>query len=237
MSSFIDIYCDFDGTVTRGDTIDVLLEQLAVPSWRDIEARWERGEIGSRECMALQVPLIQGGWQAVLKVLDHVKIDPTFPKFAAWCRQNGIALRIVSDGIDRVIHHILKRENIVVDNVWANHLVEDENGTLQLTFPHAPQVLGCGSGLCKCKILGAGSTRPMKVVIGDGRSDFCWAADADLVYAKSKLLSHCRQNGIQCVAYDDFVAIRASLEEKVAAAAAGTLAPIPQFRPAIQAAS
>lgn len=162
MSSLIDVYCDFDGTITRGDTIDVLLEELADTAWHEIEERWVRGEIGSRECMALQVPLIRGGWAGVVKVLDKVKIDPTFPKFASWCRQNGVSLKIVSDGIDRVIHHILKREGIHVDNVWANHLVEDENQGLQLTFPHAPQVLGCGSGLCKCRILENGPSRPLK---------------------------------------------------------------------------
>ena len=220
MSSFIEVYCDFDGTITRGDTIDVLLEKLADPGWKAIEERWVKGEIGSRECMALQVPLIRGGWEAVLKVLDHVKIDPTFPKFASWCRQNGVALKVVSDGIDRVIHHILKREGIHVDNVWANHLVENEDKSLQLTFPYAPQVEGCGSGLCKCKILESGPVRPMKVVIGDGRSDFCWSATADLVFAKTKLLDHCKANGIAYVAYEDFHLIRNVLEEKVAAAGA-----------------
>lgn len=215
MSSFIDVYCDFDGTITRGDTIDVLLDNLAAPEWKVIEDRWVQGEIGSRECMALQVPLIKGGWDAILSVLDHVQIDPSFPKFAAWCRQSGLPLRIVSDGIDRVIHHILKRENIHVDCVWANHLVEDRDGTLSLTFPHAPQAVSCGSGLCKCKILSAGSDRTMKVVIGDGRSDFCWSADADIVFAKSGLLQHCRASQIQCVPYDDFQAIRMVLEEQL----------------------
>lgn len=215
MSSYIDVYCDFDGTITRGDTIDVLLERLADPAWQKIEERWVRGEIGSRECMALQVPLIRGGWEGVVSVLDHVKIDPTFPKFANWCRQNGVSLKIVSDGIDRVIHHILKRENIHVDNVWANHLVEAEDKSLQLTFPYAPQVAGCGSGLCKCRILENGPSRPLKVVIGDGRSDFCWSAEADLVFAKSKLLSHCKQNNIAYVAYEDFHSVRNVLQEKL----------------------
>ena len=79
MSSLMEVYCDFDGTITKGDTIDVLLEELAHPSWRDVEERWVRGEIGSRECMAQQVPLIQGGWSAVEKILDHVRIGGAYP--------------------------------------------------------------------------------------------------------------------------------------------------------------
>jgi 2-hydroxy-3-keto-5-methylthiopentenyl-1-phosphate phosphatase len=215
MSSLIEVYCDFDGTITKGDTIDVLLEELAHPSWKEVEQRWERGEIGSRECMAQQVPLIQGGWAAVEKVLDNVKIDGTFPKFAGWCRRNGVTLKIVSDGIDRVIHHILQREKIRVDNVWANHLIEGEDGRLELTFPHAPQVQGCGSGVCKCKILGMGSSRPLKVVIGDGRSDFCWAQEADMVFAKTKLLNYCETNDISYVAYEEFTSVRLTLKDKL----------------------
>ncbi|HEY9776216.1 MAG TPA: MtnX-like HAD-IB family phosphatase [Planktothrix sp.] len=215
MSNFVEVYCDFDGTITRGDTIDVLLDRLADPAWEQIEQRWVAGEIGSRECMSMQVPLIRGGWEAIREVLDGVQIDPTFPKFAKWCRQNGVSLKVVSDGIDRVIHHILKREGIHVDNVWANHLVEHENGSLELSFPHAPQVAGCGSGLCKCKILANGSSRYIKAIIGDGRSDFCWSADADVVFAKKSLLKHCRETGIKVTPYEDFTSVRAALQELI----------------------
>lgn len=232
MSNYLDVYCDFDGTITRGDTIDVLLERLADPSWQQIEQRWVKGEIGSRECMQLQVPLLRGGWNAIEKVLDDVQIDPTFPKFASWCRKNGVALRVVSDGIDRVIHHILKRENIRVDNVWANHLVEHADGRLELTFPHAPQIASCSSGLCKCKILASGASRYTKVIIGDGRSDFCWAADGDLVFAKKSLLKHCKETGIKAVQYDDFTSIRASLQELLTTAPASEQL-IPGLAPAI----
>lgn len=227
MNPPLEIYSDFDGTITRGDTIDVLLERLADPSWKEVEQRWERGEIGSRECMALQVPLLRGGWQAVTEVLDDVEVDPTFAGFAKWCRQQGIPLRVVSDGIDRVIHYLLARQGIKVDFVWANRLVEAQDGSLSLLFPYAvAEKKICGSGVCKCKIVG-NSRNPLKVVIGDGRSDFCWAGEADLLYAKSKLITHCQNNNLPYVAYEDFNAIRSSLEERLAE----LQPPVPQLVP------
>ena len=36
----------------------------------------------------------------------------------------------------------------------------------------------------------------MKLVIGDGTSDFCVAGKADFVFAKGKLVEHCRREGI-----------------------------------------
>lgn len=211
----VEVFSDFDGTVTQGDTIDVLLEEIGDPRWREIEQRWERGEIGSRECMALQVPLLRGGWKGIEKVLSKVKVDPTFADFASWCRQNGVPLRIVSDGVDRIIHHLLKREGIKVDYVWANHLNESPNGELSLTFPYAPTVNGCGSGVCKCKILDNGSSNSYKVVVGDGRSDFCWSGEPDLLFAKSKLLQYCKSNNIPCVQFDNFKAVRVVLEKQI----------------------
>ena len=51
----------------------------------------------------------------------------------------------------------------------------------------------------------------MKVVIGDGRSDFCIAGRADLVFAKGKLLALCRGNGTTHVPFNEFFEVTAEL--------------------------
>jgi 2-hydroxy-3-keto-5-methylthiopentenyl-1-phosphate phosphatase len=213
MATPIEIYCDFDGTITIGDTTDELLEALADPAWVEIEKRWEKGEIGSRDCMAQQVALIRGGWGAVQKVLDKVEIEPTFPKFASWCRRVGIPLRIVSDGLDRAIQYLLAREKIRVDFVWANRLQEGEDGAFSLLFPYSVSNKVCSSGVCKCNLLESKRGAPLRVVIGDGRSDFCWAPEADLLFAKSKLAQHCAQEKIEYHQFDDFLSIKSVLTE------------------------
>lgn len=232
----IQIFCDFDGTVTRGDTVDLLLETLADDAWKEIESRWVRGEIGSRECMAMQVPMIRGGWNAVLDVLETVEFDNSFATFVNWCRLRNIPISIVSDGIDRVIQHLLDREKIRVDHIWANHLVEtNEQGSLGLEFPKPWRRVVCPSGLCKCQVLDRAGTNPLKVVIGDGRSDFCWARNADILFAKDKLAKHCETNNISHLPYDNFVQIRVLLEELMsaseqpAASVSGAFADLPLF--------
>ncbi|MEZ4537363.1 MAG: hypothetical protein R3D26_20540 [Cyanobacteriota/Melainabacteria group bacterium] len=45
----LEIFCDFDGTITVGDTVDLLLEKLALPEWEALEL-WQKGEISSGEC-------------------------------------------------------------------------------------------------------------------------------------------------------------------------------------------
>jgi 2,3-diketo-5-methylthio-1-phosphopentane phosphatase len=211
----IEIVCDFDGTIARPDTVDQILEALADPSWRLIEARWRRGEIDSRECMDSQVRLLSGGWAAIESFLEErVRLHPSFRPFAAWCERCGIPLRIASEGIDRVIHHLLRREQVSVASVWASRLVACDDGTLGLDFSHAIGRTHCGARLCKCELLNVKPARPFSVLIGDGRSDFCAAGRADLVFARTGLLRHCRAQKIPYIPFESFDSVRRLLEER-----------------------
>ena len=205
------IYCDFDGTVTQGDVIDMLLTELADPSWRLIEAEWEQGLIGSRECLARQISLIRGGWPAIEQRLRHVHLDPTFPAFAAWCKAKSLPLYLVSDGLERVINALLARARVTVDAVWANRLDESPTGELSIRFPYPTVDSSCLAGLCKCRVMTHQVGDALRVVIGDGRSDWCVAQRAEWLFAKSQLLVHCRAQGIACSAFENFDTIRLAL--------------------------
>src|SRR2546430_16990676 len=102
----MEIICDFDGTIARPDTVDELLEALADPAWRAIEERWRRGEIDSPECMARQIPLLPGGWNAIARLLDDR--DPLHPAFAPvppWVASHGIHLPLTTQGHTPRVHH------------------------------------------------------------------------------------------------------------------------------------
>jgi 2-hydroxy-3-keto-5-methylthiopentenyl-1-phosphate phosphatase len=216
----IEVLCDFDGTISPIDTVDFILERLAEPAWRTLEERWIGGEIDSRECMAGQIALVGGGWAAVVDALARVELDPSFAGFAAWCRGAGIPLRIVSEGIERVILHLLARGRIQVDDVWAPSLVESAEGRLRLEFP-IDGATRCGAALCKCAALATVEPRSLTVLIGDGRSDFCAAGRADLVFACSKLAIHCQQNDIPYVPFVGFDGVRRRLADELAALSEG----------------
>ena len=199
------VQCDFDGTVSVDDVTDALLERFARPGWRSLEAEWEAGKIGSGECMKGQVALLDMNCAELDDFLDGVAIDPHFSAFAAAAESLGIALEIVSDGIDYAIHRILKRHRLHALSVRANHLVQIDERRWRLTSPHANTACISACGTCKCELLEKHtSLRQQVLFVGDGRSDFCVAGKADFVLAKAKLIDYCCHHSIAHAPFNNF---------------------------------
>ena len=205
----INIICDFDGTIALEDVTDRLLERFADESWKDVEAQWLAGKIGSRDCMARQVSLIQADYGSLNRYLDTVKIDPSFSSFLDRCKgSNEITLHVVSDGIDYAIMRIMGNNKLSSLNVKANVLVALSGNRYRLEFPHSKPDCDVRAGTCKCavaqirgkKARRAGAT----LLIGDGLSDVCLASRADFVFAKNRLLVHCRENSIPHLPFTTF---------------------------------
>lgn len=197
------ILCDFDGTVSVEDITDSLLERFGRPGWQAIEQAWKRGEIGSHDCMAQQVALLDATRDEMDAHLDGMPIDRVFPLFAEAARDAGMPLAIVSDGLDYAIRRILGQHGLGDLPVIANRLEAVGTNGWQLDFPYGSP--GCRSGNCKCSCADrARAERKRVLLIGDGASDFCVAGEVDLVFAKHRLIEHCRSAGIPYVPITSF---------------------------------
>lgn len=218
------IFCDFDGTIAKVDTTDLVLTRLAEPAWEDLEERWTRGEITAAECMRAQVALIGGDDAALDAVLDTVELAEGFGEFVAWCQANAVPLTVVSDGVDHFISRILGRHGLGHLPVIANHLVGNAVVGRRLEQPWARAGCAAGSGVCKCQVATKADERAndpgdLMVFIGDGRSDFCVSNRADLLFARDKLAAYARSRAVPHHEFFDFHTITTTL-----AAAHGRLA-------------
>ncbi len=193
---------DFDGTIASLDTTDALLERFAAPAWRDIEDEWLAGRIGSRECMVRQIDLIRATPAEMDEFIAGIEIDPGFAGFVDFFTRRGDSVTVLSDGLDRTVAAVLGRYGLDLP-YYANHLEWRGEDRWRLTFPHARSECRSLSGNCKCSF-GAGTAEELSVVVGDGRSDFCVAAQADLVLAKGALHQHCMTNRLPHFAFADF---------------------------------
>jgi len=202
----LSISCDFDGTITVADTVDAILEAFADPAWQEVEAEWQAGRIGSRECLLEQTKLIRVTPEALDAWLDERKVDPEVPAFFEDCARLRIPVSVVSDGYDRAVRRVLARIGVENVPVIANRLVPAGEDRWAALFPYS--VATCGSGVCKCAVVNGPQTL---VHIGDGRSDVCVSDMADLVFAKAHLLESRTRRGLDSIAFDSFAEIRAML--------------------------
>lgn len=208
------ILCDFDGTISKKDVTDALLNRFGMHGYEELEASWENGTIGSRLCLEGQIALLDMNEADLTTLLDDIEIDPWFPAFVQLARKLSIPVIIVSDGLDRAIHHILKRHGLDDLPVHANHLVQVADRRWQLEFPHFSAGCTKASAHCKCASSTQFRAGDRKILfIGDGSSDFCASAKADYVLAKSRLVDFCRDNNIDHSVMNNFRQAIHHLEE------------------------
>lgn len=204
------ILLDFDGTVTVKDTVDAILERFAVPAWRAVEEEWKTGKIGSRECLAKQTALIDATPEEINGLVDEIEIDPGFDEFVQTCKRLGAGITIVSDGYRRSIERVLAR---------SGHDLPSCSGALEylgqrrwkLASPASRGSCVSGSNTCKCAI--AGEFHVPRILIGDGRSDFCVAREVNFVLAKGALVRHCAENKIEYRPFGDLASAAKLLAE------------------------
>jgi 2-hydroxy-3-keto-5-methylthiopentenyl-1-phosphate phosphatase len=202
------IVCDFDGTVTRTDAVDNILERFADPSWEAIEDEWLSGAIGSRECLSRQLAMVKATPNELLGYFDSVDIDPAFPDFVELVMSRGATLDIVSDGIEQGIARVLSRNNAPLLPIIANRLRQVGPDSWRIEFPYSSDACRAASGNCKCKSAPKGKR---VLVIGDGQSDMCVAGTADFVFATGRLAEHCEHNGIPYARFNTFADLPALL--------------------------
>ena len=199
------IQCDFDGTISLSDVTDSLLNRFGLPGWQAAEAAWMRGEIGSRTCMQRQVALLDVDEATLIDHLDTIDIDPAFPAFVKRAEALGLAVQVISDGIDFAIHRVLQRHGLDHLPVAANRLIANGPRRWALQSPHADSACARDSGTCKCASLSRQHAVGRYVAfIGDSTSDFCVSRHADRVFAKSRLIEHCIDNDIRNTAFEHF---------------------------------
>ena len=134
MKRFYAIYCDFDGTITKEDSVNKFFEMYA-PNWMESEEQWIAGKISSRENAIIQVGLLKNiSMQELDEYINSIEIDDYFLDFVEFVKSKNIKLTILSDGFDLFIQKVLERYNLDIP-YYANKLIY-KNGKFNIEFPY-----------------------------------------------------------------------------------------------------
>jgi HAD superfamily phosphoserine phosphatase-like hydrolase len=189
------VYVDFDGTIAPTDPTDTVFDRFCDPCWRDVEREWQQGLRTARDCMAHQVGLLRATPEALDGLLSTFAIDAYFPRFVGLCRRWHLQVVVVSDGMDRVVRHVLRAARLDLP-FFANRLQSLGGDRWRLGFPYARSDCAASLGNCKCGHRQQGGRGAIEIAVGDGRSDFCLARRSRLVLAKGQLAAQCREENI-----------------------------------------
>lgn len=201
------VFLDFDGTISTADVGVHLLERLAAPEWRAIDAEYDAGEIGSRVCLLDEWDLLPHDADLLRSVAAEVPIDPDLGSLVAGLLAAGSEVVVCSDGFGFYAHDVCDELGIPV----LTNAVDWGSGTL--TFPHEDRCCACSScGTCKqAPVKDAKRRGRTTVVVGDGTSDRKAALLADVVFAKGALATWCRVNGVAHHRFEHLADVRAAL--------------------------
>ncbi|MEX1009477.1 MAG: HAD-IB family phosphatase [Acidimicrobiia bacterium] len=191
------VFLDFDGTISTRDVGMHLLERAGAPEWWELHEQYERGEIGSRECIHDQWGLVTGDEAALRAIAAEVALDPGFAPLVHALRARGTEVTVVSDGFGFYVHDACAPLGVAVLTNTVDFT------TRELLFPHEDRCCPCSScGVCKqAPIKDAKYQGHTTVLVGDGASDRKAALLVDVVFAKDALASWCATFGVSAVPF------------------------------------
>jgi 2,3-diketo-5-methylthio-1-phosphopentane phosphatase len=218
------VFLDFDGTISRSDVVDAILERFAVDGWQRLEEAWQAGRIGSRDCLAGQIACVRASPQELHRLIDGIEIDDGIVLLLEACRRCNVDVHVISDGFDYCIDRILARLPAVTRtflhtvSVCSSQLHHAGGTQWRTAFPFYEG--GCEHGCATCKPAVMHALNPHRrptVFVGDGLSDRYACEAADLTFAKDRLHAYCVERALSHVPFRSLSEVAAIIEDRVRA--------------------
>ncbi|OGX20387.1 MAG: hypothetical protein A3K54_04195, partial [Omnitrophica WOR_2 bacterium RBG_13_44_8] len=151
MKKKIKIITDFDNTLSTVDLMDKLMVKILGERGEEIVSDWESMKIGAvfaHKQIAKNQKLTN---ELIREAAKEVGIEKGIHELLGYCRENDIALIVVSDGFDVYIDDVLSRNNLSDLPVYCNETVLI-NGRMEIRHPFGSNECDfCGH--CKDKTL------------------------------------------------------------------------------------
>lgn len=213
MDASIQVFIDFDGTITTTDSITRLIEKFAEDGWQEDESLWNQGLLSSKEYYIRQFSRLKISQSQLETFLKSVPLDPWFAHFVSLAKALDVPLFIVSDGFTPFIENILSYGGILRIPVFANPLIlkeQPKTGLLKL-HPQKTQAntepCKVQAAMCKCAVVQKLALRALRnIYIGNGRSDFCVSKNVQnlTLFAKDELAKELEADGRSFLPFRSF---------------------------------
>jgi 2-hydroxy-3-keto-5-methylthiopentenyl-1-phosphate phosphatase len=211
----IQIFCDFDGTVTDSDNIVAIMKEFGPPETEEVKNKVLSQEISIREGVSRMFSLLPSSLkQAIVRfITNKAAIRPGFQDFVKFAQEQNIEFYIISGGMDFFVYPLLG--GLVPENDVYCNATDFSGEYIHVNWIH-PCDEHCDNacGLCKPSLLRKiGRKDCIKIVIGDSITDLQAAKLADKVFARDFLITKCEELGIPYTPFTTFYDVQKVLKE------------------------
>ncbi len=218
MPDFV-IACDFDGTITRDDTLHLVVERFGDGrTWRALHPELLAGRISVEAAMEREFATVRADRATALAaVREHAGLRDGFCEFLAWTRQRGYPFFVMSNGFRTIIRDFLTHIGEPELDVYS-HDCRFDTDPPTIVWAERGTVCPLCNRPCKRHDLTSVRGDARVVYIGDGLSDRCVAQAADIVYARADLAEYLAGLAVPFRPFDDFHDIQTDLTRTADAA-------------------
>ncbi|ENQ3078803.1 2-hydroxy-3-keto-5-methylthiopentenyl-1-phosphate phosphatase [Bacillus cereus] len=211
----IQIFCDFDGTITNNDNIVAIMQKFAPPEAETIKQLILSQELSIQEGVGKLFSLLPTSLQDKITafIKETAVIRSGFIEFVHFLQKNNIKLYIISGGMDFFVYPLL--EGLIdFEHIYCN-TTNFSNDTIQVNWPHScDEHCKNKCGLCKSTLIrNLSSQTDFKIVIGDSITDLQAAKLADKVFARDFLITKCIEHHIPYTPFETFHDIQNEVEK------------------------
>ncbi|MEK4098205.1 2-hydroxy-3-keto-5-methylthiopentenyl-1-phosphate phosphatase [Bacillus sp. FSL E2-0195] len=210
----IQVFCDFDGTITNNDNIMSIMEKFAPPEAEEIKQKILSQELSIQEGVSQLFRLIPINLHDdIIQFLQETaEIRTGFHEFIQFINENNISFYVISGGMDFFVYPLLQ-EIIPKEQIYCN--ATDFSGEfVEVKWPHpCDEQCQHSCGLCKSSLIRELSSKDdFHIVIGDSITDLQATKQADKVFARDFLITQCEENRIAYTPFETFHDVLAELK-------------------------
>ena len=199
------LQCDFDATLTVGDVSYAVLDHFVDGDWRPILNNFIAGKITVEECMSGVFALARATPQQLEEFVTtspRIVLRPGIRELYAYCRERGINLAVISNGMEFYISRILARAGWHDVEIYAASADFTEQGIrFHFTDPDGKPIMDGFKAAWAKHLRERGYDRVY--FAGDGPADVAPSRYADHVFATGRLLSACDKEDLVCTPFED----------------------------------
>ncbi|MBC6974248.1 2-hydroxy-3-keto-5-methylthiopentenyl-1-phosphate phosphatase [Bacillus sp. Xin] len=209
----LQVFCDFDGTITHNDNIIAIMEKFAPPESEEIKRRILSQDLSIQEGVSQLFKLLPTALHDnIIKFLkETANIRTGFEEFLQFINEHNISFYIISGGMDFFVHPLL--EGLVPENRIYCNKTDFSEEYIKVKWPHpCDEHCNYNCGLCKSTLIRQLSCKDdFHIVIGDSITDLQAAKQADKVFARDFLITKCEEHHIPYTPFETFYDIQTEL--------------------------